>query len=270
MLKKMILMGMFASFTYNFCLSEIHFVIVVPSYNNEQWVEKNLDSIFSQDYPHFRVVYINDKSKDRTGELVQQYIKNYNLEHKCTYIENKTNRGALYNLYYAIHACDDKEVVVTVDGDDWLAHSGVLTRVSQEYQDPNVWMTYGQYVVSSNGSLGCCDYYDSEVIGTNNFRKDRWKASHLRTFYAKLFKLIKYRDLQHQGRFFKVTWDLAMIFPMLEMAQERHRFIPDVLYVYNVENVLNDFKIYPQEQLDIEVYLKNKKEVYSRIDFLHA
>jgi glycosyltransferase involved in cell wall biosynthesis len=267
MLKKIVLVVVSFSYMYIFSHSEIFFTVIVPSYNNERWVKKNLNSIFSQDYPYFRVIYINDASKDRTGELVQQYIKKHNLQHKCTYIENKTNQGALYNLYYAIHSCHDKEVVVTVDGDDWLAHSQVLTRVSQEYQDSNVWMTYGNFVTNQR-NVSCCDYYNPEIIQKNTFRTDRWKASHLRTFYAQLFKLIQYRDLQYQGRFFKVAWDLAMMFPMLEMAQERHRFIPDVLYVYNVENILNDFKVYPKEQLDMDTYIRENMAPYSRIDNL--
>ena len=58
-----------------------------------------------------------------------------------------------------------------------------------------------------------------------------------------------------------------MMFPMLEMAQERHRFIPDVLYVYNVENILNDFRIYPQEQILMETIIRQKKKYY-RVKYL--
>jgi glycosyltransferase involved in cell wall biosynthesis len=246
----------------------IHFVAVIPSYNNEQWAEKNLDSIFSQNYPHFRVIYINDASQDRTGEIVKAYLKNNNLEHKCTYIENNINRGALYNLYHAIHTCEDKEVVVMLDGDDWLTNSHVLTRVSQEYKHNKVWLTYGQYQQSSTGNIGCCDYIDDNVVTSASFRTDRWKTSHLRTFYAKLFKLIQPQDLIHEGRFFKVAWDLAMMFPMLEMAQERHSFIPDVLYVYNIDNVLNDFKLYSTEQERIDNHVRYSMRPYERIESL--
>ena len=267
MLKKIVLVVASFSYMYIFSHSEIFFTVIVPSFNNEQWVEKNLNSIFSQDYPHFRVIYINDASQDRTGELVQQYIKKHNLEDKCTYVENKNNQGAFYNLYYAIHSCDNKEVVVTVDGDDWLAHSQVLTRVSQEYQDPNVWMTYGNFV-TDQGNAGCCTEYTQEDACGKNFRKVQWRASHLRTFYAQLFKLIQYRDLQYKGRFFKVAWDLAMMFPMLEMAQERHAFISDVLYIYNMQNCLNDFKLYPKEQLHMDKYIRKNMAPYSRIDNL--
>ena len=58
--------------------------VVIPSYNNAQWYKLTLDSIFSQKYENFRVVYIDDASPDGTGDLVEQYIHEHGLEHKCT------------------------------------------------------------------------------------------------------------------------------------------------------------------------------------------
>lgn len=255
-----------------FTAQEVHFVVVVPSFNNEQYYRENLDSIFSQDYPNFRVIYINDASTDRTGELVQAYIKEHGLEKKCTYSENATNKKALYNLYYAIHSCKDTEVIVTVDGDDRLAHSGVLTRVSQEYKNSDVWLTYGQYTYNDGryGATGCCEALDPEVVKNNNFRKYKWCTSHLRTFYAGLFKKIKKEDLMQDGEFFSIAWDLAILFPMLEMAQERHKFISDILYVYNVETPLNDHKLNHQKQLDTDRYIRNSLLPYSRLQELRT
>ena len=54
---------------------EKQFVIMVPSYNNAEWFERTLDSIFSQTYQNFRVIYIDDASTDGAGEFVRAYIK---------------------------------------------------------------------------------------------------------------------------------------------------------------------------------------------------
>lgn len=240
------------------------FVIIVPSYNNHDWYKQNLDSIFFQNYPNYRVIYINDASKDDTGELVKNYLDHNNLWDKCTYIENSTNHGALYNLYHAIHSCENHEIVILVDGDDWLKDLEVLARVNQEYQDPNVWLTYGQFEWSTNGSKGFCCDYPREVIKHNSFREAVWVSTHLRTFYVQLFKKVKMKDLMYQNTFFKVAWDLAMVYPMLEMAQERHRCIPDVLYVYNNHNPLNDSKLYAHQQLVVD-HIVRKKQRYFRL-----
>ena len=44
------------------------FVVIVPSYNNSEWVERNLRSIFEQKYDNFRVIYIDDASTDGTWD----------------------------------------------------------------------------------------------------------------------------------------------------------------------------------------------------------
>jgi cellulose synthase/poly-beta-1,6-N-acetylglucosamine synthase-like glycosyltransferase len=56
---------------------QLPFCIIVPSYNNakSEIYLRNLDSIFMQDYKNYRVVYIDDKSPDKTGDFVNEYIK---------------------------------------------------------------------------------------------------------------------------------------------------------------------------------------------------
>jgi glycosyltransferase involved in cell wall biosynthesis len=41
--------------------------------------KRNLDSIFQQDYDNFNVYYVDDFSQDRTGELVEKYLKDNKL-----------------------------------------------------------------------------------------------------------------------------------------------------------------------------------------------
>ena len=38
------------------------FKIVVPSYNNEKWIETNIESIKEQNYANFEVLYWNNSS----------------------------------------------------------------------------------------------------------------------------------------------------------------------------------------------------------------
>jgi cellulose synthase/poly-beta-1,6-N-acetylglucosamine synthase-like glycosyltransferase len=50
--------------------------VFILSYNNEPQnrYKANLDSVFQQNYENYFVVYVNDVSSDRTGELVQEYM----------------------------------------------------------------------------------------------------------------------------------------------------------------------------------------------------
>ena len=60
-----------------------------------------------------------------------------------------------------------------------------------------------------------------------------------------------------------MAWDLAFMFPMLEMAGTRSEYIKDILYVYNMSNPLNDHKVdnTKQVRLEREIRLKNPYQV---------
>jgi cellulose synthase/poly-beta-1,6-N-acetylglucosamine synthase-like glycosyltransferase len=45
-------------------------VVIIPSYNNAEWYDKNLSSVFAQDYQNYKVVYMDDNSDDDTYKLV--------------------------------------------------------------------------------------------------------------------------------------------------------------------------------------------------------
>ncbi len=48
-----------------------------------------------------------------------------------------------------VRLCHPEEIVVLVDGDDFLAHAEVLTRLNTIYQDPDVWLTLNQFARAS-------------------------------------------------------------------------------------------------------------------------
>ena len=243
----------------------IEFVVIIPSFNNENHYLRNLESIVNQQVDAiFEVIYINDCSTDRTGMLVDAFVKERHLEDKVKVIHNTYPMGnALGNLYNVIHTCADHKIIVNLDGDDWLAHDKVLARVAKEYEDPNVWMTYGQFMWYPLNTIGFCAELPQWVMDTNSFKQYNFVTTHLRTFKAGLFKRIKKEDLLYKGEFYPSAGDLAWIFPLLEMASKGHiRFIPDVLYYYNCHNPLCDHnKDYSlQRALTYEIYAKKPYE----------
>lgn len=240
-------------------------VIVIPSYNNSEWYQNNLDSVLKQKYENYRVIYLDDASKDGTGDLVQAYLNEKDSSHRVTLIQNHKRVGAMANIYKAVWMCDASEIIVTVDGDDWLYNESVLQVINEAYADPNVWLTYGQYTFYPEGYGHGAQELPQWVIENAAYRNYDWVTTHLRTFYAGLFQKIQKEDLLFDGNFFPVTCDLGHMFPMLEMAGIHSRFIPDVLYIYNIATPLSDNKVHLELQLKTEAYIRAKKR-YSPIE----
>lgn len=280
--KMLFLFVLFQSFSI--FAKEKQFVFAVPSYNNKDWYAKNLDSLLSQAYENYRIIYINDASSDNTGILVENYLKERNIEYSAVnfaesqtieettkkfidlinqnkkffiLINNETRSGQLCNLYRAVYSCRDDEVIAIVDGDDWLAHNDVLSELNTVYKQQNIWLTHGTLKEYPSGNVSWSEPVLQSIITRNLFRQYKC-PTHLRTFYAWLFKKIRLEDLLYNGSFFPVTGDMACMFPMCEMAGERHAFISDVNYIYNVQNPINDNKVNAQLQRDLDYYIRNK------------
>lgn len=244
---------------------ELPFVILIPSYNNASYVEKNLKSCLSQNYANYRIIYINDMSTDNTLDEVQKIIEEDN-GYRVELINNKRRKLALQNIYDTVsNLVSDDEIVVLVDGDDSLAGPDVLSYLNKTYLSNDILMTYGQFEIhTSQGSYqGSCLDVPKTIIQRNTYRRVKstlFNFSHVRTFYAWLFKKINRNHLlDPHGQFFRSAWDLAIMYPMLEMANGRFKFINKVLYHYNAENPISDCKIRRQEQYNFANYIQRQK-----------
>ena len=238
-------------------------VIVIPSYNCEKWISKTIDSIKKQTYKNFICILVDDISTDNTYDVMKSLTSE---DPRFICILNKQKKYALKNFVdcFRIYSKDPEDILIQIDGDDWLYDDSVLETVVEKYKSTNCLMTYGSFIEYPSGATH--DYYlkpySKEVVEKNAFREVPWKASHLRTFKAKLWNRIEDNDLidEETGLHYEVTCDLALMFPMLEMAGERSEHIKKILYCYNKTNPLSDMYIKEREQIRLANKIRNKKK----------
>ncbi len=171
------------------------------------------------------------------------------------------------NQYNMIQTCLDTDVCVILDGDDALADPGVLSFISKTYEEEDVWLTFGQFREWPSGAHGFCHPMPASVIQHNAFRHYQDIPSHLRTFYAGLFKRIKKEDLMYKGAFLQMCADMAAMIPMIEMANKHHKFIGEVLLIYNARNPINDYKVSKPLQRTLDIYIRSLQP-YAPLDVL--
>lgn len=278
--KQLMLVLSVVSYLHCFALPEKHLAIIIPSYNNVEWCEKTLDSVFSQDYKNFHVTYIDDCSSDGTADAVARYIAKHNLHEKITLIRNKKRQLKVFNIYNAIHQCDDQSIVIQIDGDDWFAHNQVFKDINTAYSEHDIWLTYGQYknepkeeaIKWGFSEIGYSEPTAQRVIDERKFRQSKWIYMQQRTFYAWLFKMIRLDEFffksdmpEYGGKFLVVSDDPAMMWAMLEMAHDRFMFLPDIAYVRNLYTPLNGFKINKHLHAPVAKDLRNRPS-YKRLD----
>ncbi len=231
-------------------------VLVIASYNNESICIKNLQSVFDQTYDNYRVIYIDDCSTDKTYERVRDYIDYRKMWDRVTLIRNSARKLKLPNIYKAYSMCEDHEIIACLDGDDWLAHEHVLEKINRYYQNPNVWMTYGSSILYPKYERVSGENIPSHILSSGSIRKHRsFYISMLRTFYGGLFRQIKLKDLLYQGDFLPNSEDMQLMFAMIELAPTHILFVPDILYVINDDNPINNYKILNRLQNHIAEYI---------------
>lgn len=247
-------------------LEQKKIAVIVPSYNNAQWYIKNLDSIFMQDYSNYIVYYLDDCSSDGTSDLVEEYLINHHLSHKCKLIRFSMREGKLKHMYDIYHQLDDWIIIVQVDGDDWLAHDQVFNRINEVYSTDDIWITYGQAIGWRSG-LKIAQPISTQRLKKGDFRSS-WTYSHLHTFYAWLFKKIHRDDLICQsvagctGNWYFVADDVAFMTPMLEMARHHFHFFNEVLYIYNDPPIMRHQQ--PKGLEDKDTPLKLVQEILAK------
>jgi glycosyltransferase involved in cell wall biosynthesis len=249
-------------------------VILIPSWNNSNWVKYNLESVFNQSYDNYRIIYIDDCSNDNTVRLVENYVEKFNMKHRFRLVKQPSRNYQGCARFIGYHLCDDDEIICMLDGDDWLYDNNSLKYIANEYIH-GAMCTYGCYKRFNNNTLEnyiYCknDYFPINIIKNRSFRMHRWISQHMRTAYAGLFKRIKYIDLiDNNNRFLSMCTDLYEMFPVLEMAYNKIKLINNVIYVYNKDASnqhntsyfrQNEFPNKKKERLYIENKIKTKEK----------
>ena len=245
------------------------FNIIVPTYNTENWITRCLESIQNQTHTNFECIIYNDASTGNTRRVIDDFFVRL-PDTRFKVIHNDTNKKALFNIVEGFKflktQADLESVLMVIDGDDFLFSEVSLAIVSNVYLNYPVLLTYGNHIHWPTGETRTnCEPFPSEVVINNSYREHKFISSHLRTFKSKLWNAVNDEDLRDaDGEYFKTGWDVSFMIPMLEMAAERHIFIPNALYVYNRWNPISDDKIYADDQGRVDRLVRTRKK-YERL-----
>ena len=113
--------------------------IAMCTYNGEQFLREQLDSLINQDYKNYELVIVDDCSTDATYSILEEYAEKY------SYIElhrNTTNLGFKKNFEKALGLCNGVYIALCDQDDIWypnkvsahLKHIGNYSLVYSEVE----------------------------------------------------------------------------------------------------------------------------------------
>ncbi len=143
--------------------------IVMSTYNGEQFIREQLDSILNQTYKNIEIVVRDDGSKDGTVDIV----KEYQSKHKNIKLFEGENLGFV-NSFFELLDLAEADYYAYADQDDvWLENKIELAVTELNKLDDS----------KPNMVFGNSDYYDVEMNFLGYGDKDK-KYSFLRSLFS--------------------------------------------------------------------------------------
>jgi len=117
------------------------FSVLIANYNNGQYLEECLQSVFDQTYTNWEIIIVDDGSTDKISHKIYQ---KYSNEDKIRVFKNKENKGCGYTKRRCVAEATG-ELCGFLDPDDYLAINAIDEMVKGHHELPNASLVYSTH-----------------------------------------------------------------------------------------------------------------------------
>ena len=141
--------------------------VIVPNYNHAQFLPRRLESILSQMFADFEVIYLDDASTDNSDRVVAPFL----VDRRIRVIHNAINSGNAFKQWNRGVREARGEYVWIAEADDWAEPTLLSRLVPLLDQNPQVGIAYCQSIeVDGWGRiLRSFDYWTADLD------QERWR-----------------------------------------------------------------------------------------------
>jgi len=134
--------------------------ILIPVYNREKLVKRAIESAINQTYENIEVIAVDNKSTDRTYEILKEYARKYP---NVKVYQNKENIGPVRNWKKCLEYSSGKFVKILFS-DDWIDETFVEKCMEILLANEDVGFVYTKtYFTDANGK--CIGVYINDFEG---------------------------------------------------------------------------------------------------------
>lgn len=118
--------------------SNLSVTVVIPAYNEEDFIGETIEALLKQTYP-IKIIVVNDHSKDRTSEIARSYKG-------VTVIDTIINQGSKSAALNCAIPLIETDIFICVDADTILKEDAV-DQLLKAFNDPDTMIASG-FVIS--------------------------------------------------------------------------------------------------------------------------
>ena len=196
--------------------------ILTPSYNQGQYIEQTIQSIFSQNYPNLEYIVIDGGSTDNTVEILKKYDK------QITYWLSEKDRGQSHAINKGIEKCTGV-LFNWLNSDDYL-EPGALHKIAQTYLETGANIIVGTTKIHNvnTGEESEIVTKEFDSLGKTISRINFWQPS-CYLLLDDVKKVGQVTETQHYGM------DTEMYIKILLMKSHKGiKVIPDIISHYRI------------------------------------
>lgn len=124
--------------------------IMIPTYNQAQYIAQSIESALAQDYPNIEIVVSDDCSTDETNSIVALYLS----DPRVKYFRNETNLGRVCHYRKILYEYTTGDWTLNLDGDDYLSNPLFISRAVEaaaKYENIVLVVAGSQTISESDG-----------------------------------------------------------------------------------------------------------------------
>ena len=242
------------------------FIIFVPYCDFfDEFIIECLQSIENQNYTNYDVVIVNDGGKKT--DHIKIFISdkyNYTFINLDQHLREGHSKWKFTEyIQHNIDTYSSNDIVIIIDGDDYLYTNNALEIINDVYIETNCWITYGNHIGKYNSST----QYNKDI---SCLRKEPWVFSAPRTFKIEFIKHLKKEFFIYEDEYIKKASDVALMFPLIELCGvDKIKYIDTKIYFYRAHDN-NSYKIIPYKyKIDAEKYIRNLPPLEQLKRYIH-
>lgn len=142
-------------------------VVIIGCPTCDHTFQLTLDSVFSQNYSQYRVVYIDDAYARSTIKAISNYVKNKGQNHRFDVIHNTQSIGLIGSLLKVRQICFEDEKIIPLCEGDFFHDNEILASINKLSLAGKSGPVYDQFLEVPN-LFNCQDKSFVVVISSYN------------------------------------------------------------------------------------------------------
>lgn len=142
--------------------------VIVPNYNYERYINHRLTSIIEQEYPIYELIFLDDKSTDRSVELSSKILSDSGIDYQI--LVNDENSGSVFKQWAKGVSVSKGDYIWVAEADDYCENN-FLNEVAKGFTRSDIIIAYCQSKqVDENDKIMAENYLEY----TKDISPDKW------------------------------------------------------------------------------------------------